>query len=106
MPLAIWAGYCERLAILALILAGLYAACKHLRKMGLLTRRGHCIHVLETAALSPHAAIHLVQVAKRYFLIGSGPVTRLTELDVEVAELPDFVPGRFDEVDLPVRSER
>ncbi|MBV9333316.1 MAG: FliO/MopB family protein, partial [Candidatus Eremiobacteraeota bacterium] len=45
-------------------------------------RRGRRVDVLESAMLSQHAALHVVRVDARYFLIGSAAagVTRLAEL--------------------------
>lgn len=82
MPLAFWGAYALRLAIVALILGALYIVARRLRDTKLFARRGRRVDVLESAMLSQQAALHLVRVDARYFLIGSAAagVTRIAEL--------------------------
>lgn len=95
MAPAFWATYFERLAVVALVLAALYFLARRLRETRFFSRGGRRLRVVETAMLSPHAALHIVQIGQRYFLIGSGSAgaTQLTEirecdlLQSEVAEL-------------------
>lgn len=72
MAWGFWATYLERLAIVALILAGLYVIAGKLRQTRLFARAGRRMSVLESMMLSQHAAVHVVRVGRRYFLIGSG----------------------------------
>jgi flagellar biogenesis protein FliO len=87
MPVAFWGAYAVRLAILALVLGALYLLARRLRDTKLFARRGRRVDVLESAMLSQHAALHLVRVDARYFLIGSAAagVTRIAELSFDTA---------------------
>lgn len=62
--------YVAKLAIVGAIVALLYFAARALRRVRFLRGHGQ-IAVLESAALSPQTALHLVRVGRRYFLIGS-----------------------------------
>jgi flagellar biogenesis protein FliO len=89
MGWAFWAGYLGKLAIAAAVLAALYAVARVLRGEHPLSRGARCVRLLATTPLSPHAALHLVRVGTRHFLLGSGggAVSSLAELepgDVEV----------------------
>jgi flagellar biogenesis protein FliO len=79
MTAAFWASYLERLTIVALTLAALYFVARKLRDLRLFVRPGRRITVLESALLSPHAAVHVVRVESRYFLIASGNATSVAE---------------------------
>jgi flagellar biogenesis protein FliO len=82
MPSTFWPLYIEKLAIVALVLAALYLAARRLRQTRLFAPSGRVLNVLESTMLSQHAALHVVSVGSRCFLIGSaaGGVTRLAEL--------------------------
>ncbi len=83
MPLAFWGGYVVRLAVAALVIGALYIVARRLRDTRVFGRRSRRVEVLESAMLSQHAALHLVRVDARYFLIGSAAagVTRIAECD-------------------------
>jgi flagellar biogenesis protein FliO len=85
MPAGFWAAYAERLAIVAVVLAALYAAARTLRRLRLFARPNRWLNVVDSAMLSQHAALHVVRVGTRYFLSGSatGSVTRLAELKAQ-----------------------
>ena len=120
MPSSFWPLYVEKLAIVALVLSALYWRRDGCVKRDSSRPPAGSVNVLESTMLSQHAALHVVSVGSRCFLIGSaaGGVTRLAELaspfrapringgelDVEVAELADFVAGGFDEIDLAIES--
>ncbi|HZV77871.1 MAG TPA: flagellar biosynthetic protein FliO [Candidatus Babeliales bacterium] len=82
MPWSFWAGYLEKLALVAFMLAATYFAARKLRDTRLFARGGRCLVVLESAMLSPHCALHLVRAGSRYFLVGSaaGALSALAEL--------------------------
>lgn len=71
MPPAFWGAYAVRLAITALVLCVLYVVARRLRETTAFGRRGRRLDVVESRMLSQHAALHLVRVDARYFLIGS-----------------------------------
>lgn len=109
MPWGFWAGYLERLAIVALVLLLLYLLARWLRKAGCFERGGRCVSILESTTLSQHAALHVVRAGKRYLLIGTTAsgvwrIAELGRLDVEITELPNLVPRGLHEVDLTVGS--
>jgi flagellar biogenesis protein FliO len=74
-------SYALGLAAIGLMLFGLYAAVRAVRGRG--SRGGRLVRVIESSAISPSCALHVVVAGERYLLIGSGPgqVTMLAELD-------------------------
>jgi flagellar biosynthetic protein FliO len=82
MPWAFWGAYLEKLVVLALILAGLYLVARKLRDARGLGGRQNHLRVLESTMLCQHAALHIVRIGERFFLIGSsaGGVRALAEL--------------------------
>ena len=82
MPLSFWVGYFDKLAIVALVLAAMYAAAQLLRRANFFGRTGRCLSLVDSTMLSAHAALHVVRVGSRYFLIGSstGSLSMLAEL--------------------------
>jgi flagellar biogenesis protein FliO len=87
VPPGFWIGYAQRLAVVGLLLAGLYVAARALRRSRFFGRESGSLAVLETTALSPHAWLHLVRAGRRRFIVGSGAVTFLT--DVSEADVPN-----------------
>ncbi len=83
MTPAFWAAYAAKLAIVAIVLAALYALARWLRSARFFPRGERCADVIETTALSPHAALHVVRFGGRRLLIGStaGSVSRLADVD-------------------------
>jgi|HubBroStandDraft_4_1064222.scaffolds.fasta_scaffold00006_73 flagellar biogenesis protein FliO len=81
MPANFWVSYVAKLAVVALVLAVLYVLARKLRQTRFLGDGGRCVRLVESTALSQHAALHVVRVGRRYFLIGSA-----TGIDV-LAEL-------------------
>ncbi|HEV3091058.1 MAG TPA: flagellar biosynthetic protein FliO [Candidatus Cybelea sp.] len=82
MPPAFWAAYALKLGLAAAVLALLYVLAQRLRA-GSLPRRAHrCVEVVESAMLSPQAAVHLLRVGKRYVLVGrsANAICALAEL--------------------------
>ena len=106
MTTEFWTAYAVKLGVLALVLGALYAIARRLRHAGLFRRDARrCIDVVETAMLTPQVSLHLVRVGKRHVLVGATSssarsLVRWTSedepLDVEVAELREFVPGLLD----------
>jgi flagellar biogenesis protein FliO len=90
VPAGFWIAYVEKLAIAGIVLGLLYLLARVLRHGRFLGRPGR-IALIESATLAPHAALHLVRVGSRYFLIGSAAqVGLLAELAPrEVAERDD-----------------
>jgi flagellar biogenesis protein FliO len=82
MPWSFWAGYFEKLAILALVLVAIYLVGRKLRQSRLFAPAGRRVRLLESVMLSQHAALYVVRVGTRHFLIGStaGGVSALAEL--------------------------
>ncbi|HEX3670479.1 MAG TPA: flagellar biosynthetic protein FliO [Candidatus Cybelea sp.] len=90
MPANFWVAYAEKLTIVAIAFAALYFAGRKLNRTRLFagSRR---MKVIESVALSPRAALHLVRVGARYFLVGSadevGLVAELASGDAAADEL-------------------
>jgi flagellar biogenesis protein FliO len=67
----------------AIVLGGLFALARvTARWRGLPLRRRRFLHVVETLALSQHAALHVVRAGPRYLVVGVAPhgVTLVLEL--------------------------
>lgn len=88
MPWNFWAGYLEKLAIVALLLGAIYAVARALRQTRFFGRAGRRVSLIEAVMLSQHAAVYLVRVGARYFLLGGTPaaVSLLAELAPSDAE--------------------
>ena len=81
MPANFWIWYVAKLAIVALVVAVLYVLARKLRQARFLADGGRCVRLVESTALSQHAALHVVRVGRRHFLIGSATgVNVLAEL--------------------------
>ncbi len=76
MPAGFWAAYVAKLAVVGLLLTIAYAVARRLKTVRPFGA-GRCLKLLETTALSTQAAIHLVRVGTRYFLIGSAAEVRV-----------------------------
>ena len=83
MTPAFWAAYAAKLAIVGVVLTALYALARWLRSARFFPRGERCAEIIETTALSPHAALHVVRFGGRRLLIGSaaGGVSRLAEVE-------------------------
>jgi flagellar biogenesis protein FliO len=88
MPPSFWASYVEKLAVVGLLLAALYFVAGVLRRMQFFARTGRRVALVESMALSPHAALYIVRAGPRYFLIGStaGGLSTLAELTASEVE--------------------
>jgi len=79
-----WLSYIFALVVVALLLGGLYAVVRGLARGRLLaSAQKRLVTVLESTQLSQHAALHVVKVSGRYFLLGGGQAGVH-----EIAELP------------------
>jgi flagellar biogenesis protein FliO len=84
-----WLNYIFALVVVALLLGGLYAVTRVLaRGRLLLSTRKRLVTVLESTPLSQHAAVHVVKVGGRYFLVGGGQagVNEIAELPADEVE--------------------
>lgn len=82
MPWNFWAGYLVKLAVVALVLGVLYLIARRLRQARFSASAGRFMNVIESRMLSQCAAVHLLRVGTRYFLIGSGSagISKLAEV--------------------------
>ncbi len=89
MTSSFWAGYLLKLAVVALLLGGIYALGRFVSRLRVgATNDRRYVCILETTMLSPSAAVHVMRVGTGYLLVGGGGagVTLLAELaphDVE-----------------------
>ena len=92
MPWSFWAGYLLKLGVAGALLAALYAVARVLRRMRFFARPANRkIRVIETAVLSQHAAIYLLRVGQRCFLVGTAgaDIATLAELAPAELQLPE-----------------
>ncbi len=87
MPWSFWASYLLKLGIAATLLTALYAAARAFRRMRCFAAADRRIRVMETALLSQHCAIYLLNVGKRYFLVGTTGAGIATLAELAAAEL-------------------
>jgi flagellar biogenesis protein FliO len=81
-----WQGYALKLALIALLLAGLFALTRLLRGARFFDGGGsRLVTVVESVMLSPHLWVHVVKVGTRYLCVGGGEgaIAMLTELTPE-----------------------
>jgi len=90
MSAGFWLQYLVALAVVALMLGGLYAVVRGLARGRLIASADRrLVSVLESTVLSQHAALHVVKAGGKYLLIGAsngGGVTTLGELPAEEVE--------------------
>ncbi len=89
MSSSFWLNYVFALLVVALMLGGLYAVVRGLARGRILASADRrLVTVLESTMLSQHAALHVVKVGTKYYLIGGGQghVSSLVELPPEEVE--------------------
>ena len=60
MPWSFWAGYLEKLGIVALVLLAVYFVAGWVRQTRFFARSGRSLTLLESMMLSQHAALYIV----------------------------------------------
>lgn len=86
MSFSFWTQYALALAVVGLMLVGVYVIMQGLRRGRVFGSAGRrLITVLESTMLSQHTAVHVVKAGSRYLLIGAsnGAVVTLAELPTE-----------------------
>lgn len=80
--------------VLAIVLALAVGFIHLMRRLAPRPASGRAIRIIESVALEPRRALHLVQIGTRILLLGStdGSVGMLAEIDSEQVDLPE--PGR------------
>jgi flagellar biogenesis protein FliO len=89
MSSGFWLNYLFALLVVGLMLGGLYAVVRGLARGRILASADRrLVTVLESTMLSQHAALHVVKVGERYFLVGGGQghVSSLVELTPQEVE--------------------
>jgi flagellar biogenesis protein FliO len=84
MSSGFWVQYVFALLVVALMLGGLYAVVRGLARGRLIaSSERRLVTVLESTPLSQHAAVHVIKVGARYYLVGAanGAMETLTELE-------------------------
>ncbi|MGH7716921.1 MAG: flagellar biosynthetic protein FliO [Vulcanimicrobiaceae bacterium] len=105
MELAVWIRAITALALVALLLYGLFWALRLLSQGRLLALgRTRLAVVVESTFLSQNTAVHVVKVARRYYLVGAsnGHVALITELPAD--EVDPYVEAQRQAVS--VQSQR
>jgi flagellar biogenesis protein FliO len=89
MSAGFWFNYALALIIIGLMLAGFAIVARSLARGRVLASARHrLVTVLESTALSQHAALHVVKVGARYLLVAGsqGSVRTLAELPRDEVE--------------------
>jgi flagellar biogenesis protein FliO len=88
VPSSFWTAYVAKVAIVALLLVALYVVAGLLRRTRFFARSGRRVALVESMAISQHAALYVVRAGARYFLIGctAGGLSTLAELSASDVE--------------------
>ena len=89
MELSVWIRAITALALVALLLYGMFWALRFLSQGRLVALgRSRLAVVVESTFLSQNTAVHVVKVARRYYLVGAsnGHVALITELPADEVE--------------------
>jgi flagellar biogenesis protein FliO len=89
MASGFWFSYVLALLVVALLLGGLYLVVRGLARGRILASANRrLVTVIESTPLSQHAALHVIKVGSRYYLIGGGQghVTSIVELPADEVE--------------------
>ena len=89
MELSVWIRAITALALVALLLYGMFWALRLLSQGRLAALgRSRLAVVVESTFLSQNTAVHVVKVARRYYLVGAsnGHVALITELPADEVE--------------------
>jgi flagellar biogenesis protein FliO len=89
MASGFWFSYVLALLVVALLLGGLYLVVRGLARGRILASANRrLVTVIESTPLSQHAALHVIKVSSRYYLIGGGQghVTSIVELPADEVE--------------------
>jgi flagellar biogenesis protein FliO len=89
MELSVWIRAITALALVALLLYGMFWALRFLSQGRLAALgRSRLAVVVESTFLSQNTAVHVVKVARRYYLVGAsnGHVALITELPADEVE--------------------
>ncbi len=83
--------YLFALGIVALLLAGLHAAARVFARRHQTSQAGKAVRILESAALTKEAALHVAGIEGRRYLVGTadGCIALLAELPPEPGEAAD-----------------
>ena len=89
MEWTLWLRAISALALVALLLYGLFWIVRLLSQGRLLTLgQSRLVSVVESTVLSQHASVHVVRIAGKYYLVGAsnGHVALISELAAEEIE--------------------
>lgn len=92
MEWTVWLRAISALALVALLLYGLFWATRFVSAGRLLALgRSRLVVVIESTVLSQNTSVHVVRIGRRYYLVGagSGHVSLISELSAE--EIEPFV---------------
>jgi len=101
MEWLVWLRAISALALVALLLLGLYWAVRFLAQGRLLALgRSKLVNVIESTFLAQNTSVHVVRIARRYFLVGasSGHVSLISEIPAD--EVEPFVDEQRQAIDL------
>lgn len=97
--------YLFALGVVGLLLLGLNAAARIFVRGRANFAEAKGVRILDSAALTKQAALHVAGVEGHRFLVGTAGDCVVLLAELEVGEARDLVRGGFGEVDLGVRSE-
>lgn len=89
MPFAFWTSYLPGLAIVGVVLFGLYAAARALARRRLFASGGaRLVSVVTSTFVSQNVAIHVIKAGGRYLLVGCAAA--------QVRTLGELVPAEVE----------
>jgi flagellar biogenesis protein FliO len=95
--------YLFALGVVAVLLLGMNAAARVFARSREAPQK--IVRVLDSAALTKQASLHVAGVEGRRYLLGTAGDCVVLLAELEVGQSPDFVGGGFREIDLGVRPE-
>jgi flagellar biogenesis protein FliO len=101
LELSVWIRAITALALVALLLYGMFWILRFLSQGRLAAiGRSRLISVVESTFLSQNTAVHVVKIARRYYLVGAshGHVALISELPAE--EVEPFIEAQRQAVQL------
>ena len=89
MEWTVWIRAATALALVALLLYGLFWALRMLSQGRLLAlNRNKLVNLVESTFIAQNTSVHVVKIARRYYLVGAsnGHVALISELPAEEVE--------------------
>lgn len=90
MPSTFWMNYALALAVIAAVLAAMFAIARTIgRRRAFPRAAGRFVTILESTMVSPQTSVHVVKAGRRYLLIGVGAAGLATLVELTAEDVLD-----------------